>query len=229
MRPRLFLILSLLLPLGCVTPVGPGPGDDDTDPGDDDPTDPPPDDPPPPTAATYKRGSLPPIYQLTPRAEYGRLTQKGVALADADFVSTAGNFVSASQKMDEIGAQIALERGVPTVDILARAEDRQRAQQIPFRGNPSDVDLFEVNGVRKAYVPLGGDIMTPGNEVAAVNLGTGTVVRVKTGIRPQRTAVHPAGLIFVCNQYLNYITIIDPRTDQVLRTADGPVEIETEY
>ncbi|HTM20771.1 MAG TPA: hypothetical protein VL172_09695 [Kofleriaceae bacterium] len=228
--PRLALSLLLAFGPACVAAVGPS--DDttgDDDPGDPDPGDPPPDDPPPPTAASYVRGSLPPLYQLTPRAEYGRLTEKGVTLADADFVSTAGNFVSAAQKLDELGAQIAAERGLPGLDILARAEDRQRAQQIPFRGNPSDVDLTVVNGVHKAYVPLGGDLMTPGNEVAAVNLDTGSVVRIKTGVRPQRTAVHPAGLIFVCNQYSNYITIIDPRTDQVLRNADGPVEIETEY
>src|SRR6185436_3914705 len=86
-----------------------------------------------------------------------------------------------------------------------------------------------VAGTRQAYVPLGGDLMTPGNEVAAVDLGTGTVTRIKVGIRPQRIAVHPDVLVFVCNQYSNYITVIDPRIRQVMRNAEGPVEIKTEF
>jgi DNA-binding beta-propeller fold protein YncE len=183
---------------------------------------------PPPAPAVYHRGSLQPIYELTPRAEYGRFVEGGVTMRDADFTSTANNFVSATQKLDEVGAQIARERAAPSLDLIPRAEDRQRAQQIPFRGNPSDVDIVHVGGRRKAYVPLGGDLMTPGNEIAAVDLASNTATRIKVGIRPQRIAVHPAGLIFVCNQFSNYITVIDPRTDQVLQTAQGPVEIKTE-
>jgi DNA-binding beta-propeller fold protein YncE len=203
-------------------------------------TDPPPDDggpvlpppvgdPPPPAPGVYKRGSLTPIYQLMPRSEYGRLTEGGVTMADADFISNAGNFVSATQKLDELGAQIGRERGQGNMNLIPRAEDRQRAIQIPFRGNPSDVDLIRVNGRRKAYVPLGGDLMTPGNEIASVDLATGLVTRIKVGVRPQRIAVHPAGLIFVCNQFSNYITIIDPRTDTPLVNGTGPVEIKTEF
>jgi cytochrome c peroxidase len=193
-------------------------------------TPPPPPEPAPPAPAVYRRGSLQPVYQLTPRAEYGRFVEGGVTLKDSDFISTANIFVTATQKIDELGAQIGRERSTPAVNLMARAEDRQRAQQIPFRGNPSDVDVIRVNGRRKAYVPLGGDLMTPGNEVAAVDLAAGTVTRVKVGIRPQRTAVHPAGLIFVCNQYSNYITVIDPRTDTLLQNAQGAaVEIKTEF
>jgi cytochrome c peroxidase/DNA-binding beta-propeller fold protein YncE len=225
-RPRLYPVLAALAALaaGCFgTPPTPSPIDE---PGPT--TPPPPPEPAPPSTAVYVRGSLEPIYQLTPRAEYGRFTISGVTMRDADFVSTANNFVTAAQKLDEIAAQIARERGVPSLNLVPRAEDRQRAQQIPFRGNPSDVDVVRINGRRKAYVPLGGDLMTPGNEVAAIDLDLRTVTRIKTGIRPQRIAVHPAGLIFVCNQYSNYITIIDPRTDQVLRNAQGPIEIKTE-
>jgi YVTN family beta-propeller protein len=185
--------------------------------------------PPPPAPAVYKRGSLSPVYQLAPRAEYGRFNELGISMKDADFISTTNNFVAASQKMDEVAAQIAAERAVPSLNLIPRAEDRQRAQQIPFRGNPSDVDIITVDGSRQAYVPLGGDLMTPGNEVAAVDLATGTVTRIKVGIRPQRIAVHPDGLIFVCNQYSNYISVIDPRTRQVLRNAQGAVEIKTEF
>ena len=190
---------------------------------------PPPGDPPPPAPAVYKRGSMTPVYQLTPRGEYGRFIEGGVTMADADFISTAGNFVSATQKLDEIGAQIGRERGQGNMNLIPRSEDRQRAQIIPHRGNPSDIKLIRVNGRRKAYVPLGGDLMTPGNEVASVDLGNGLVTRIKVGIRPQRIAVHPAGLIFVCNQFSNYITIIDPRTDTPLVNGTGNVEVKTEF
>jgi DNA-binding beta-propeller fold protein YncE len=221
-----FVTLALVLGAGCeIGPTTP-PVSEPPPPGE---QPPPVSEPPPPAPAIYKRGSLSPIYQLTPRAEYGRFTELAVTMKDADFVSTTNNFVAASQKMDEIAAQLAAERGVASVTVIPRAEDRQRAQQIPFRGNPSDVDIVSVGGVRQAYVPLGGDLMTPGNEVAAVDLSTGTVTRIKVGIRPQRIAVHPDGLIFVCNQYSNYITVIDPRTRQVLRNAQGPVEIKTEF
>ncbi len=216
-----------LLTIGCVGKVtGPTPGEEEPPPGT---TPPPTPEPPPPTPAVYTRGSLAPVYQLTPRTEYGRLTDQGVAMKDGDFISAGNNFVSAQQKLDELGAQLGRERGAAAVTIVTSAEDRQRAQQIPFRGNPSDVDVVRVGGRRKAYVPLGGDLMTPGNEIASVDLDTGTVTRIKVGVRPQRIAIHPAGLVFVCNQYSNYITVIDPRTDQVLKNAQGPIEIKTEF
>jgi Di-haem cytochrome c peroxidase len=230
LRSTLFLTLGLIVGAGCVTNIaGPGSGDDTPPPPPPGQTDPPPVKPPPPAPAVYKRGSLAPLYELTPRAEYGKYTDQGAAMTDADFIDVNNNFTTAAQKMDEIGAQIGRERGGAAVTVITRAEDKQRSTQIPFRGNPSDVKLISVGGVRKAYVPLGGDLMTPGNEVASVNLSTGQVIRIKVGIRPQRVAVHPDGLIFVCNQYSNYITIIDPTTDTVLKNAQGPVEIKTEY
>jgi hypothetical protein len=181
-----------------------------------------------PTPAVYKRGSLSPIFQLTPTTEEPRFVDGGVAMRDTDFISTANNFVSATQKMDEVGAQVGREQGGAAINIVSQA-DRLRAQQIPFRGNPSDVKIFSANGVRKAYVPLGGDLMTPGNEVASVDLASQVVTRIKVGIHPQRVAVHPDGLIFVCNQFSNYISVIDPRTDTILQNAKGPVEIKTEF
>jgi hypothetical protein len=228
LRLRLTSVLLLIAGAGCFS--GNKPPDQIPPPDDTGPTmAPPPVKMPPPAAGIYKRGSLQPVYQLTPREEYGRFTEAGVTMADSDFVNTTNSFVTATQKLDEIGAQIGRERGGAAIDLVPINEDRQRAQQVPFRGNPSDVKLISVNGKRKAYVPLGGDLMTPGNEVAAVDLGTGTVTRVKVGVHPQRIAVHPAGLIFVCNQFSNYITVIDPTTDQVLLNAKGPVEIKTEY
>ena len=124
LRTSLAIALSIALGLsfaitagGCVANVGGPPGGDDD--GDDDGTEPPPPpppEPPPPAPAIYKRGSLQPVFQLTPRGEYGRFTEGGVTMADADFISTAGNFVTTAQKMDEIGAQIGRERGLAAVN-----------------------------------------------------------------------------------------------------------------
>src|SRR5437879_2658541 len=116
---------------------------------------------PPPASAPYVRGSLAPIYQLTPRAEYGRIQQNNISMADTDYQSTAVT-VSSSQKMDEIGALPELLGGARS--LIPDASDRQRANQIPFRGNPTDVKVLSINNVANVYVPLGGDVMTPGNE-----------------------------------------------------------------
>jgi DNA-binding beta-propeller fold protein YncE len=225
MRTFKLLLVTFLLLGGCqVGEIFQDP-DDDGDGGDDGT---PPGDPPLPAPAVYVRGSLKPIYQLTPRNEYGRFAHAGVNMSDTDFTAVGTDFVSAAQKMDEVAAQLSLERN-ETVSVITDSADRQRAQQIPFRGNPSDVDLLEVDGIRRAAVPLGGDIMTPGNEIAIVDLDTAVVRRVRVGIRPQRIAAHESGLLFVCNQYSNYISIIDIRTGQLLRNNDGPIEIATEY
>lgn len=180
---------------------------------------------PPPPPAPYVRGSLAPPYQLTPRNEYGRIQQNGVSMADTDFTTTQVT-VSASQKMDEIGGLPELVGGAR--NLISDASDRQRANLIPFRGNPTDVKVVSVNGVANAYVPLGGDVMTPGNEVAVVQ-NHQLLTRLKVGVRPQRIAVHPAGLVFVCNQYSNFVSIIDPVSNQLLSRGGKPVEIKTEY
>ncbi len=223
---RLAFVLAALLAapsLSCVGEIGALP------PGDGPGTEPPPEDPPLPPPAVYTRGSLAPLFQLTPRAEYGRFVHEGVNLADADFVAVGNAFVSSAQKLDELGAQIGAERGGATVNLITDNADRQRAQQIPFRGNPSDVDVVEIDGVTRIVVPLGGDLSTPGNEIAIVTAGLGTVTRVRVGVRPQRIALHPSGLAFVCNQYSNYISVVDVRTGQLLRNAAGTVEIATEF
>jgi cytochrome c553 len=185
---------------------------------------------PAPTAAKWVRGSLVVPYQLTPRAEYGRMVQNNVTMQDADFEVPAGVGVgtSAQQKLAEIGALPELLGGPQ--NLIPNSEDFQRAQQIPFRGNPQDVKFLNVNGNTSIFATLGGDVMTPGNEVAIVNGQTNTLVtRVKVGVRPLRMAVHPAGLIFVCNQYSNYISIIDPTQNQLLQSGSKPVEFATEY
>jgi DNA-binding beta-propeller fold protein YncE len=231
-----YLPFVLLAGAGCFggnTPDDPG----QTPPGDDDgPTMVPPvTDPPPPAPATYKRGSLSPVYQLTPREEYNKFLEGGVAMQDGDFTSNANNFISVAQKMDQVGSQIGKERGGATLDLMTanRGDDRLRSQLIPFRGKPSDVDLFidQAKGIRKAYLPLGGQLGAVGNEIASVDLTVNPprVTRITVGVHPQRIAIHPAGLIFVCNQFSNYISVIDPTTDRPLQNAAGPIEIKTEF
>jgi YVTN family beta-propeller protein len=212
---------------GSTPPAGGGSGDQPPV------TTPPAGDNPLPTPAKYVRGSLAPIYQLTPIGEYGRLTEEGVQMSNADFTSNAGNFTTAAQKMDEVAALVARDNGLPSLDLLDKNQgnDRLRAQQIPFRGHPSDVKIFSQLGLHQAYVALGGDVMKPGNEVAIVDLNTNTVqARVKVGLRPERVAIHPGGLVFVCNQFSNYISIIDPTTRDLLKDASQKtIEFKTDF
>ncbi len=187
---------------------------------------------PPSTAGGWVRGSLKVPYQLTPVAEYPRIAQNvqqifAVQMRDQDFEARSVT-TSAAAKLDEIGAQLAAERGLTTaIDLIPDADDRRRSLLIPFRGNPSDVKLVSSSGAIKAFVPLGGDVMTPGDEVAVVTAGV--VTRVRVGVRPQRLAVHSSGLIFVCNQYSNYISIIDSASGQLLTKNGSPVEVQSEY
>jgi cytochrome c peroxidase len=198
---------------------------------------PPPSAPPPPTTATYVRGSLKPVYGLIPRSEYGNnappVQGQFVAMQDSDLeVANAGQITtSAAQKESDVGALISADDAT-TVTVIANAEDQQRAALIPFRGKPSDVKVVTLGNQTQLFVPLGGDVMTVGDEVSVLTLSNGTITptqRISVGERPQRLAVHPAGLVFVCNQYSNYISIIDPRTDQLLLDGSKAVEIPTEY
>jgi DNA-binding beta-propeller fold protein YncE len=176
----------------------------------------------------YRRFSLKPAYQTTPEAELDQFQIHGRALAASDF-QTATVETSVEEKLDQLDLQLSEERGVASVDILPDgpgAEQRTRAAGIPFRGNPTDVALLTVDGKRKAYVPLGGDPMTPGNQVAIVNLDSGEVTHVPVGVHPQQVYAHaPSGLVFVCNQYSSYVSIIDSRTDALVQDGGIPVEV----
>jgi DNA-binding beta-propeller fold protein YncE len=171
-------------------------------------------------AAQYVRGSLTPLFRLTPRSEYGRLSHGGVTLRDRDYQADAVT-TSIAGRLDDLGKQLAQERGLSKpVDLLPDPADRERAAGMPFRGHPSDVKVVNAFGVIRAYVPLGGDVSAPGNEVVVVD--DSGVSRLTVGLRPQRLAVHDSGLVFVCNQYSNYISIIEGTT--VL-----PFEVQTDY
>ncbi|HEY2511531.1 MAG TPA: beta-propeller fold lactonase family protein [Polyangiaceae bacterium] len=190
---------------------------------------------PPPAAATYVRGSLKPVYELIDRGLYGLnnpiVQGQAKAMQDSDMESTATT-TSAAQKMSDVGAQIGTELGTAAVNVIAKSEDQQRATLIPFRGKPSDVKFVSVGGQTQVFVPLGGDVQTAGNEVSILSVQGNNLTpiqRLNVGVRPQRLAIHPAGLVFVCNQYSNYVSIIDPRTDALLQHNNKPVEIPTEY
>jgi hypothetical protein len=192
--------------------------------------------PDPVTPFVYKRGSLRPLYQLTPiGGDQQRLNIFDVSMNNADFQAAGALGASVAQKMAQIQFQLAEERGVAPDDeaaeIFVDTENQTRAQLIPFRGNPTDVKFMEFEGRRKAFVPLGGDVMTVGHEVAIVDLdNTDNVTRVPVGLHPQRVFAHaPSGLVFVCNQFSNYISIIDSRTNDLLRNGDTPIEIPTDF
>jgi len=227
---KLSIPCALLVFVGCGAGVSSEPGGPPEMPPPETPTGmtPPGPDDPPPTAAIYKRGSMAPAYLLTPNAELPRFNIGGVQLLDSDFQAD-GLAATAASKLTAVAVQIGDELGTPP-PVIIQTQDLGRAQKIPFRGNPSDVKVIKLGDVRKAVVPLGGDLMTPGNEVALVTLGAvNTVHRVTVGIHPQRAAIHPAGLIFVCNQFSNYISVIDPATEELLEVAGKPVEIKTDF
>src|SRR5262249_54544187 len=66
-------------------------------------------------------------------------------------------------------------------------------------------------------------------EVAIVE-DTGDVTRLKVGLRPLRVAVHPLGLVFVCEQYSNYLHVLDPIAVDYVRDQSGnPVRLPTDF
>jgi mono/diheme cytochrome c family protein len=198
--------------------------------------------PPPPTdiplPGKYVRGSLAPLFQLLPNDEQNRINPFGIAIQDNDFTVNGGGFLSVESMLDQVASQIAVERKLGSgaeLNIISPA-DRIRAAEMPFRGKPSDVDVVRGNdGIDKLVIPLGGDISVPGNEVALVdpNVADGNGVvgkRIKVGIKPVKTAPHADGVAFVCNQYSNYISLVDVAEEKLVTRTDGTaVEIPTEY
>lgn len=184
------------------------------------------------------RGSLTPVFGLIPRSQYGinnpPVNGVNISMQDADLEAFNGNLngaVSILQKEQDVEGLISSDNGAPTT-VITNQEDQQRANLMPFRGKPSDVKVVTAGGTAQVFVPLGGDVMAVGNQVSIMTLQNGTLSApnlVTVGVRPQRLAVHPSGLVFVCNQYSNYISIIDPRTDALLTNGTKTVEIPTEY
>ena len=203
-----------MLVAGCMpefAQVGPPGGDDD-----------PPDEP----QARWERTSLAPQVGYLPEAEHARVAIDGVPFSN-DLYAAAGVTTSAADKLDEIAAQLGAEWNAPAPTLLD-APSRAVAETIPFRGNPSDVAVTHVDSHGYYAIPLGGDLMVPGNEVALVR-DDGAVSRVKVGIRPQRVAGHPAGLFFVCNQYSSYVSVIDAARGGLLTDEAGaPVELQAD-
>ncbi|ACY12719.1 hypothetical protein Hoch_0078 [Haliangium ochraceum DSM 14365] len=166
--------------------------------------------------------SLDPVFDMLRADELARFESGGVTLSEDDFTaSEIPNSVAA--QFERIYAVLGAERGsgsaAPDTEFQARAEN------MPFRAHPSDVKLYRGNNERRAIVPLGGSIDVPGNEVAIVDLETQSVTRVAVGLRPQRVAVlDDAGLALVCNQYSNYISVIDLLENDLLIDPDGGPE-----
>ncbi|GAB4557626.1 MAG: hypothetical protein Tsb0020_01930 [Haliangiales bacterium] len=178
------------------------------------------------------------MFQLTPVGEFNRFEIFDVTMNNTDFEPALENATtSIEDRLLAVGQQIGLERGEPDPIRFADSlfvninADRDRATRMQFRGKPQDVKFLESEGVRKAYVPLGGDISFPGNEVAVVDIENGDLIRrIEVGIRPTRVFADQLNeLVFVCNEYSNYISIIDARIDDLLENRDGPVTIPTDF
>ena len=175
----------------------------------------------------YDRGSMLPLFDLPSLDELNSIVVAGEALTAADFVAKVSGYVSVTQKLFETEAQVRAETGVD-VDLVG--PDEILAEGMPFRGNPSDLELLRLDGRRIAVVPLGGSVGIPGNEVAVVDLERGAVEHIRVGVRPIRTAAHPAGLVFVCHQYSNYISVIDARNLRLFEDREGaPVEVDSDF
>ncbi|WP_233104132.1 YncE family protein [Haliangium ochraceum] len=189
--------------------------------------------PPPRIGLTeeWKPASLTPLFQLTPVSEFDRFDIFNVQMTDDDF-QTGQVRTSVETKMLEVGRDLGIERGSGEVDVFIDSENQIRAAAMPFRANPTDVKFGVVNDQRLAVVPLGGGVGDPGNQIAIVDLDNGNDVdQVKVGLHPQRVALlEDAGLAFVCNQYSNYISVVDLLDGELLRDQDNePVVVQTEF
>ncbi len=186
----------------------------------------------------YQPTSLRPMFQLTPSGEFDRFTIFDEPMENRDFEpALAAATTSVDERLAAVGRQIGAERGVADPITFAdtlyvnRAADQDRATRMQFRGKPQDVKFLVSGGLRKAYVPLGGDISFPGNEVAVVDTERGELIETITvGVRPTRLFADQANeLVFVCNEYSNYISVIDAREDALLENQKGPVIIPSDF
>ena len=178
-------------------------------------------DPPAPLAV---RGSLLPLFELLPPGEFARLGAVETSFTSPDTHS------SVEARLDALALRIGEDNGSAPPDLLGAA--RGRARSMPFRGNPSDLLRVPRPDGDLLLVPLGGDLGAPGDEIAVVESEPALAVRahVRVGVRPQRLALHPAGPIFVCNQYSSYLSILAPSASGLLMGPDGsPTEIPTDF
>jgi DNA-binding beta-propeller fold protein YncE len=209
--------------------------------------------PPPPPPAEYRRGSIAPEFKLMPRNLYGQFEMpafnNGTAPNDNTF-----RLANAGDLQDNPGIQVRLQQitqqvnneldeqglGAHQIDPLVSTADSGRAQFMPFRGKPSDVELIRIGNQRFALIALGGEIGIPGNEVQILDVTNANNIQnveiLRVGIRPQKIAatreingIQP-GIAFVCNQYSNYISVIDVARGELLGERTGNiVEIETDF
>ena len=209
--------------------------------------------PPPPASAEYRRGSIVPEFKLTPTSEYGRLEMpafdNGTRPNDNTYrVANAGdleNNPGVLERLRQVTQQVnselaAADLSQHQIGSMVSPQDEGRAQLMPFRGKPSDVEIIRIGDTRFALVALGGEMGIPGNQVQLLDVTNPAEIldleRIQVGVRPQKIAVtreindEQLGLAFVCNQYSNYISIIDVARGELLGERAGePIEIETDY
>ncbi|MCH7870006.1 MAG: YncE family protein [Myxococcales bacterium] len=81
---------------------------------------------------------------------------------------------------------------------------------------------------RKAYVSLAGNEISPGDEIAVIDVAARAERgRIRVGSQPYGLAVHPSGRwVIVTNRFSNFLSVIDVDTDQVVSRI--PIEFYSE-
>ena len=184
-----------------------------------------------PTAAVYVRGSLAPLFQLTPRAEYGRIEgrrhhgRRRLRHAPAPTSSPRRRSSTRSRRRSprERGSR---GRSAIVNDRRSPARPADPVPRQPVRRRDPAASTARARSTCRSAATL----MTPGNEVASVDPDTGAV-HPHQGRRPARADRHPPG-----RPGLRLQPVLELHLDHRLRaptsccaTTTGPVEITTEY
>jgi hypothetical protein len=193
------------------------------------------------TPGVWVRGDLVPEYALadTTTGQFdqlgvnvgvsnGALSLKGLDPTDYAPIPPATTQFSQLQQESVIADMIGQDDKLGAAPQIIRTADQSIAGTIPMRGKPSDVKFINggvFNGINdlELFVPMGGTFEAPWNQIAILTPSTGTQLNLTVGLKPERVAIHPDGLVFVCNQYSDYISVIDPTVGQVI------TELPTEY
>lgn len=110
--------------------------------------------------------------------------------------------------------------------LAAVAEDGLQARAQPARCRPSRIATTPDG--RKAYVTLAGKEVTPGQEVAVLDVPSRRELRrIRVGGRPFGLALHPTGRwLVVANRHSNFLSVIDVRADRVVSEIAVPFYCE---
>ena len=112
-------------------------------------------------------------------------------------------------------------RSLLAVSNIDPAAEPQPARSRPYR-------VATTHDGRKAYVSLAGNEISPGDEIAVIDVAARAERgRIRVGSQPYGLAVHPSGRwVVVTNRFSNFLSVIDVDTDQVVSRI--PIEFYSE-